>query len=95
MSEDEIPIELTEQEIITLNFARLAYFAFGFNIGLIGHGIVSCFRIFKKRNEWPFILCMWGLLACFVSTMFSYASAYWTETDLQSSILTTFDGNSF
>ena len=79
---------------IALNYARGAYFALGLNLGLLAHGVVSSLRVFKRKKEWPFIICIWALVANFISTLLSYGSAYWADpTTNASSILTTFDGN--
>ena len=85
--------DLTQDDITALGYSRLAYFALGLNVGLIAHGIVSSLRIFKRKRDKSFLVCMWGLCAGFISTMLSYGSGYWAATTEDSQILTTFDGN--
>ena len=88
----DLGTDLTEDDIIALGYSRLAYFALGLNIGLIAHGIVSSFRVFKQKRDKSFIICIWGLCAGFISTLLSYGSGYWAATEYDSKVLTTFDG---
>eukprot|EP00834_Sanchytrium_tribonematis_P002188 NODE_62_length_26495_cov_0.832853.p20 type:complete len:114 gc:universal NODE_62_length_26495_cov_0.832853:3801-4142(+) len=85
----------TDEEARQLKYTRIAYFALGINLGLIGHGVVSSFRSFPKdKKKWPFIVCIWGLVAGLISTLLSYASSYWVDPNVEngSAILTTLDG---